>query len=92
MEKSVDNAGDKVLSTTPYFPDLHPIELYWSEGKGNVSRNYYFSHSFKSIVSDLRDGWYGNMHRTLNGKMDLQFPEDEDPNFVIEVKNVDFSR
>ena len=63
--------------------------MYWSSGKGNVSRNYYFSRSVKSIVSNLRDGWYGNTHFTPSGKTDLRVPEDEDTAFVIEVKKVD---
>ena len=82
MDKAVKDDGGKVLWMPPYFPDLHSIELYWSAGKGGFSLNYLFY---------LRDGWYGNTHHTPSGKMDLRVPEDEDPDFLIEVKKVDFS-
>ena len=89
VEKAVEDAGSKVLWTPPYWLDLQTIELYWSAGNVNVSRNYYFGLSVKSKDSDLRDGWYGNKHRTTSGKMDMRVPEDEDTNIVIEVKKVD---
>ena len=89
VEKAVKDAGGKVLWTPPYCPDLHPIELYWSAGKGNVSHNYYFVRRVKSSVYDLRYGWYGNTHFTLSGKMDLSVPEDKYPDFIIEVKKVE---
>ena len=37
VEKSVKGAGGKILWTPPYCLELHPIELYWSAGKENVS-------------------------------------------------------
>ena len=88
MKKSVKDSGIKVLWKPHYCPNLHLIELYWSSGKGNVSRNYYFGHSVKYTVSYLRDGWYVKPHSTTSGKMDLRVPEDEDAYFVIKVKRL----
>ena len=74
----------------PYIVASTPCrEICLTSRKGNVSPNYYFGRSFKSTVSYLRDVWHGNTHRTTSGEMDLSVPEDEDPDFVIEVKKVD---
>ena len=89
MDKTVKDAGGKVLWTSPYCSDLQPIELYWYSGKGNVTRNYYFGRSVKLTVSELRDGCYGNTHHAPSRKMDLRVPVDKYPDFVIEVKKVD---
>ena len=85
MEKSIKDSGGKVLWTPPYCPDLQPIELYLSAGKGNIPHNYYSGCSVKSTVSNLRYGWYGNSHHNPSGKMDLRVPEDKYPNFLIEI-------
>ena len=62
--------------------------MYWSAGNGNFHRNYYFGHSVKSTVSDLRNGWYGNTNCNPSGKMDMGVPEGEDPNFLIKVEKM----
>ena len=67
VENSVKYAVYKFLWMLPYCPYLQPIELYWSAGNEKKSGNYYFSRSTKSIVSDLRDGWYGNTYCTTSG-------------------------
>ena len=87
VEKSVEDDGGKVLCKPPYCSDLQPIELYWSEGKGNVIRNYYFVCSVKYALSDLRYVWYGNNHHTPSGEMDLHVPEDKDPDFFIKTSH-----
>ena len=41
-------------------------------------------------MEDLRDGWYGNLHKNEDGAMEIRVPEDEeDADLVEEIKPAD---
>ena len=77
VEKYLKDRGHRILWTPPYCPDLQPIELFWAAGKNHAAEKSYTDIKMKETVANLREGWYGNLHR---------FTEQEarDPNACID--------
>jgi len=71
-------AKHRVLWTPPYCPDLQPIELFWAQGKGHAARRYTHGHRVRGAVADLRNGWYGNVYRTADGKKEIRHDKDDE--------------
>ena len=71
--------GAEFLWTPPYCPTLQPIEEFWGAGKNYVASQYFDKRKMKSVIDQLRDGWYGNAalgkeavpcHRLIERAMD----------------------
>jgi hypothetical protein len=62
VELALRERGHQILWTPPYTPEFQPIENYWSIGKGHAALYNCNLSTMKTVVTALRDGWYGNAH------------------------------
>ena len=69
LEKFLVDLGHEVIWTPPYTPEIQPIENFWGEGKGYAAMQYVTGQSMKTLVQNVRDGWYGNEYPPPPGGM-----------------------
>jgi hypothetical protein len=76
VEKELKDHGHRVLWTPPYCPELQPIELFWAAGKNHAAWMHYSGRTMKELVSNLREGWYGNGETYPDGHLYRKAPVD----------------
>jgi transposase len=60
VEKALKDHRHRVLWTPLYCRELQPIELFRAAGKNHAPWMHYSGRTMKELVSNLREGWYGN--------------------------------
>ena len=67
VEKALRECGHRVLWLPLYCPELNPIELFWAAGKNHVAWCYVEKRTMMEMVTQLREGWYGNSNTHPEG-------------------------